>query len=109
MPAPSCEEKKGSQAALSTREPGGDVQSRPASLIGLCYLPLYAPQLNPDEWLNRDLKTKLRTRPATRERDALKRMASSFLHTLASLPQRVTGYFRHEYVAYASAKASNCV
>src|SRR4051812_11330162 len=52
----------------------------------------------PDEWLNRDLKTELRTRPATSERDVLKRMASSFLDSLASLPQRVMGYFKHEHV-----------
>jgi hypothetical protein len=80
-----------------------------ADRIELCYLLPYAPQLNPDEWLNRDLKTELRTRPATAERDALKRLASRFLHTLASLPQRVMGYFRHEHVAYASAEYSYCV
>jgi transposase len=86
-----------------------DWLSDKAERIELCYLPPYAPQLNPDEWLNRDLKTELRTRPATAERDALKRMACDFMHTLASLPQRVMGYFRHEHVAYASAEASYCV
>lgn len=65
-----------------------------ADRIELCYLPPYAPQLNPDEWLNRDLKTELRTRPATGERNALKGMASHFLHALAGLPQRIRAYFQ---------------
>jgi len=86
-----------------------DWLSDKADRIELCYLPPYAPQLNPDEWLNRDLKTELRTRPATRDRDALKRMACDFLHSLASLPQRVMSYFRHEYVAYASTEAMYCL
>lgn len=80
-----------------------------ADRIELVYLPPYAPQLNPDEWLNRDLKTELRMRPATRDRDTLKAMASDFLHALSALPQRVMGYFSHGPVAYASAETAYCV
>jgi len=71
--------------------------------IELFYLPPYAPELNPDEWLNRDLKTELRTRPATGERDTLKSIARGFLQTLSGLPQRIMNCFNHEHVAYASA------
>jgi transposase len=78
-------------------------------LIELFYLPPYAPQINPDEWLNRDLKTELRTRPASSDRDMLKSIARSFLQTLSSLPQRIMSYFNHEHVAYASASAMYCV
>ena len=46
--------------------------------IKLFYLPPYSPQMNPDEWVNRDLKTELRTRPATSDRDTLKGIARCF-------------------------------
>jgi hypothetical protein len=58
------------------------------------------------------LKTELRTRPATSKRDAInaiKRMVSTFLLTLASLPQRVMAYFKYEHVTYASTEAVYCV
>ena len=73
--------------------------------IELFYLPAYSPQMNPDEWLNRDLKTELRTRPAAPERDTLKSIAERFMRTLASMPQRVMNYFQNQHIAYASANA----
>lgn len=69
--------------------------------IELFYLPPYSPQMNPDEWLNRDLKTELRLRPATKDRDALKAMACRFMETLINTPQRIRRYFDNEHVAYA--------
>ena len=75
----------------------------------LFYLPPYSPQMNPDEWLNRDLKTELRTRPAARDRDTLKAIAQRFVHTLASTPQRIMNYFHNQHIAYASSKAMYCV
>lgn len=69
--------------------------------IELFYLPPYAPQMNPDEWLNRDLKTELRLRPATQDREALKAMACRFLQTLKQTPQRIRHYFDNEHLAYA--------
>ena len=77
--------------------------------IELFYLPPYSPQMNPDEWLNRDLKIELRTRPATRDRDTLKTMAQHSMHTLASMPQRIMNYFRNQHIAYASANVMYCV
>ena len=69
--------------------------------IELFYLPPYSPQMNPDEWLNRDLKTELRLRPATQDRNALKAMACRFLQTLKQTPQRIRHYFDNEHLAYA--------
>ena len=77
--------------------------------IELFYLPAYSPQMNPDEWINRDLKTELRTRPAARDRDTLKTIAQRFMQTLASMPQRVTNYFQNQHITYASANAMYCV
>ena len=77
--------------------------------IELLYLPAYSPQMNPDEWLNRDLKTELHTRPLARDRDTLKRIAERFMHTLASMHQRVMNYFENKHIAYASAHCMYCV
>lgn len=75
----------------------------------LFYLPPYSPQMNPDEWLNRDLKTELRTRPAATERDTLKAIAQRFMLTLASTPQRIINYFHNQHIAYASMNSTYCV
>ena len=77
--------------------------------IELFYLPPYSPQMNPDEWLNRDLKTELRTRPAARERDTLRAIAQRFMLTLASTPQRIMNYFDNQHITYASSNAVYCV
>jgi transposase len=69
--------------------------------IEVFYLPPYTPQANPDELLNRDLKTELRTRPAATSAEALKRLALDFLATLAATPERVIRYFSNPHVAYA--------
>jgi transposase len=69
--------------------------------IEVFYLPPYTPQANPDELLNRDLKTELRSRPAAPSAEALKRMALGFMATLATMPERVIGYFSNPHVAYA--------
>ena len=73
--------------------------------IELFYLPPYSPQMNPDEWVNRDLKCELRTRPAARERDTLKSIAQRFMHTLAGTPERIINYFSNQHIAYASANS----
>ena len=46
--------------------------------IEVFYLPPYSPETNPDEILNRDLKTELRTRPAAKNVDALKKKGTRF-------------------------------
>ena len=73
--------------------------------IELFYLPPYSLQMNPDEWVNRDLKCELRTRPAARERDTLKSIAQRFMHTLAGTPERIINYFSNQHIAYASANS----
>jgi transposase len=77
--------------------------------IELFYLPPYSPQMNPDEWVNRDLKTELRTRPATSDRDALKCIARRFMEHLSSMPQRLMNYFGNQHVAYACSHRRYCL
>jgi hypothetical protein len=54
------------------------------------YLSPYSPQINPDEYLNRDVKTELRSSDrAASKKKALLPKASSFLEYLVKTPERV--------------------
>ncbi|HNO73993.1 MAG TPA: IS630 family transposase [Accumulibacter sp.] len=69
--------------------------------IEIHYLPPYSPEANPDEILNRDLKTELRSRPAAKDAGELKCMAIAFMEKLAKLPGKIKRYFRSKTVSYA--------
>lgn len=70
--------------------------------LKLFYLPTYAPELNPDEYLNCDLKHQVRTGKAARNRTELKRKVRSAMKRLQLRPQRVKSYFKHRHIAYAA-------
>jgi transposase len=70
--------------------------------IELVFLPPYAPESNPDEYLNRDFKTALRTGPVSHDRTELLQKANAFMHRIACLPDHVMAYFRHPAAAYAA-------
>ncbi|NML19146.1 hypothetical protein HHL10_29680 [Azohydromonas sp. G-1-1-14] len=53
------------------------------------YLPPYSPEMNPDEFINRDLKTELHIRPATSYSGTLKRIACGFMNILRGIPERI--------------------
>jgi len=55
--------------------------------IELFYLPPYTPEANPDEMLNRDLKTALRSQAPARDRFELRGLARSFMARLQSAPE----------------------
>ena len=74
-----------------------------ADAIELCYLPSYAPELNPDEYLNGDLKLSVAKRAPARDRAALLRTATSRLRSLQQQPDRVKKFFHHPRVRYAAA------
>lgn len=70
--------------------------------IEVFYLPSYSPELNPDEYLNGDLKTKIRSGiPARSQKDIVKK-TRSFMKTLQKRPRHVSRYFNHEKVTYAA-------
>ena len=69
--------------------------------IELFFLPSYSPELNPDEYLNCDLKEGVHTGVPARTKDELKKKAISHLRKLQKLPGRVKKYFRHPKIAYA--------
>ncbi len=66
------------------------------------YLPAYSPELNPDEFLNGDLKQQVRTGCAVRSREELEKRVRSVLKWLQLRPERIRSYFRHPKIAYAA-------
>jgi transposase len=70
--------------------------------IQLFYLPSYSPELNPDEYLNCDLKAGVHSTAPARSRSQLKCKALSHLRMLQKRPSRVVKYFKHPRIAYAA-------
>ena len=68
----------------------------------LVLLPGYAPELNPDELLNQDLKSQVFSagRPATR--DELMGQARTYLKSTQKRPDIVRAYFQEAHVNYAA-------
>jgi transposase len=69
--------------------------------IELFFLPSYSPELNPDEYLNCDLKAGVHSGAPARSKSQLKSKAVSHLRMLQKSPGRVTKYFKHPKIAYA--------
>jgi IS1 family transposase len=70
--------------------------------IELFYLPSYCPELNPDEYLNGDLKARLSAGEPVRSPKAMRSKLFSHLHSLAKQPARIQSYFQHERISYAA-------
>lgn len=70
--------------------------------IELFYLPPYAPELNPDEYLNGDLKLGVATRAPARTTPELATVARSHFRMLQRRPARVRRCFEHPRVSYAA-------
>jgi len=71
--------------------------------IELHFLPAYSPQLNPDEYLNQDLKRHMRAvYPRPTDKPSLKSEIRRFLHRRQRQPQIVRNYFKAPEVSYAA-------
>ena len=70
--------------------------------IEVFYLPSYSPELNPDEYLNGDLKHHIRSGLPARSEKALTKKTRSFMRKLQNRPEHVQNYFKHEKIAYAA-------
>lgn len=73
-----------------------------AADIAVFYLPPYAPELNPDEYLNGDLKLAIAARVPARTKPELTKAARSHLRTLQHRPARVRRFFQHPRITYAA-------
>lgn len=70
--------------------------------LKLFYLPSYSPELNPDEYLNCDLKAGVAAKVPTRSQEDLASAAVSHLRMLQKNPKRVAKYFEHNSIKYAA-------
>ncbi len=70
--------------------------------IVLHYLPAYSPQLNPDEYLNNDLKGELNRRAPARSQKELEEKTKDSMECIQSNEKRVTNYFMHPKIRYAA-------
>ena len=70
--------------------------------IEVFYLPSYSPELNPDEYLNCDLKYAVHSGLPARNNKELKRKMVSHMRKLQKLLGRVRKYFEHPRIRYAA-------
>ncbi len=70
--------------------------------IELFYLPAYAPDHNPDEYLNNDLKQKLRQQPQPASKDEMLKNTRAVLRAIQRSPRRIQAYFKPPAVRYAA-------
>lgn len=69
--------------------------------IEIFYLPSYSPELNPDEYLNNDIKQGVHSKTLFRDEKSLKKGVLSYMRMLQKMPKRVANYFKHPKIAYA--------
>ena len=68
--------------------------------IELYYIPSYSPELNPDEYLNRDIKKNVHMKKAPKNLEQLKSNVMSFFRSVQKQPERIMKYFSSRHVAY---------
>jgi len=72
------------------------------ALIEVYYLPAYTPEMNPDEYLNCDLKQGIRASSPARTQKQLEKKVLKHMRKLQALPKRVKSYFSHPAIQYAA-------
>ena len=70
--------------------------------IELIYLPPYAPQYNPDEFMHNDLKQTMARRCLPKDKAGLKSFLRSHMHRLQKMPAKVRAFFQAPEVRYAA-------
>ena len=70
--------------------------------IALYYLPPYSPELNPDEYLNNDLKGRVHAGVPSRSEQELRTKILSHMRSIAKRPHHVKKFFEHPSVVYAA-------
>jgi transposase len=69
--------------------------------IAVFYLPPYAPEYNPDELLNSDLKRGISKRPSPRTDEELEHNVRSHLKKVQLHPTKIRGFFGSLTTKYA--------
>lgn len=73
-----------------------------AERIELFYLPPYAPEHNPDEFLNNDVKQALARRQVPKDKASLKAGLTSYMRGLQCRPAKIRAFFQAPPVRYAA-------
>ena len=71
--------------------------------IELFYLPSYSPEINPDEYLNNDLKSGIGLKQSPKNEKQMKSNVKSHMIFLQKNPERVARFFHHKSIKYAAA------
>ena len=71
--------------------------------IEVFYLPRYAPELNPNEYLNHDLKGGVNAAGLPHNKGEVRSRIQQFMRRLLHWPDHVRSYFQHPAVQYAAA------
>lgn len=66
------------------------------------YLPSYSPELNPDERLNRDLKTHFHSGSMVKNKKEFKKKVTGHLRRIQKTRSRIKNYFNSNFVMYAA-------
>ncbi len=70
--------------------------------IKLFYLPPYSPELNPDEYLNQDIKTNIVGKQRPINKSQLKLNVENFMNKRKDDKKQVRKYFHAKHVRYAA-------
>ncbi len=71
--------------------------------IELFFLPSYSPEINPDEYLNNDLKSGIGLKQSPKNEKQMKTNVKSHMVFLQKNPHRVARFFHHKSIKYAAA------
>jgi hypothetical protein len=69
----------------------------------LFYLPSYSPEINPDEYLNNDLKSGIGLKPTPKNHKQMKSNVKSHMIFLQKNAKRVARFFHHKSIKYVAA------
>ena len=70
--------------------------------IEVYYLPSYSPEMNPDEYLNGDLKYHIRSAAPARNMSQLEKTVVGHMRQLQKHLERIRSDFKHRDIAYAA-------
>ncbi len=70
--------------------------------IEVFYLPSYSPELNPDEYLNCDLKCGVHSGTPARNKEQFSKKTIGHMRMLQKKPNRVRKYFKYSKIGYAT-------
>ena len=74
--------------------------SRHREKIELFFLPPYAPESNPDEYLNHALKLSVHSGDLPKDRSDIRHKTNSFMRTLQRNKDKILAFFRHSQISY---------